>query len=202
MHKNSYQKMKWFKNAYLDVSENLSILDVGSLDKTTNFNYSTLFNETKWNYTGLDFEAGHNVDIVVKDIYNWPEIKNNSYDVIISGQLFEHLEFFWKTLSEIKRVLKPDGYLCIIVPSAGPKHGGLPNCYIFQEDGLKAMAKESGLDVLHVSIDNREEAKPWHDACLVAHKPKIKPKDNRDKLLIKIDNLERGMDSFLNDLKK
>lgn len=209
MHKNSYLKMKWFKNTYLDTSKKLNILDIGSLDKTGNFNYSTLFNEKEWNYTGIDIEAGHNVDIVVKDIYNWTEIKNNSYDVIISGQFFEHLEFFWRTLAQIKRVLRPEGYLCIIVPSAGPRHGGdLPNCYIYNEDGLKAIAKEIGLEVLHTSIDTRKEAKPWHDACLVAHKAKVIPKpkkpkkDNRDKLVIQMDNLNQEMDSFLRDLKK
>lgn len=201
--------MKWFKNTYLDTSKKLNILDIGSLDKTGDFNYSTLFNEKEWGYTGIDIEAGHNVDIVVKDIYNWTEIKSNSYDVIISGQFFEHLEFFWRTLAQIKRVLKPEGYVCIIVPSAGPKHGGgLPNCYIYNEDGLNAMAKEMGMEVLHTSIDRRKEAEPWHDACLVAHKTKAKPKpnkpkkDNRDKLVIQMDNLNKEMDSFLRDLKE
>ena len=203
MHKNSHSKMEWFKNNYLDNSKRLSILDVGSLDTTGTYNYSDIFREQKWKYTGLDFESGHNVHLVVKDIYNWREIKSNSYDVIISGQFFDHLEFFWKTLDEIKRVLKPNGYLCIIVPSAGPKHGGeLPNCYIFKEDGLKAMAKSIGLDVLHVSIDTREEAEPWCDACLIARKPKPKPKvvDNRDPLEIKMSNLESEMNKFLNSI--
>ena len=193
--------MEWFKNTYLDTSKKLSILDVGSLDTTGSYNYSDIFNEPKWKYTGIDFEAGTNVNIVVKEIYNWREIKSNSYDVIISGQFFDHLEFFWKTLDQIKRVLKPDGYLCIIVPSAGPRHGGeLPNCYTFKEDGLKAMAKSIGLEVLHVSIDTREEAEPWCDACLIARKPKPKVVDNRDPLEIKMNNLEAEMNKFLDSI--
>lgn len=27
-------------------------------------------------------------------------------------------------MSEIERVLRPGGYVCIIAPSAGPQHGG------------------------------------------------------------------------------
>lgn len=201
MHKNSHSKMEWFKNNYLNVKTNLSILDVGSLDTTGTYNYSDIFRESQWKYTGLDFEAGHNVNIVVKDIYNWTEIKNNSYDVIISGQFFDHLEFYWKTLNQINRVLKPGGYLCIIVPSAGPHHGGdLPNCCSFKEDGLKAMAKYINLEVLHVSIDNREEVKPWYDACLVAQKPKPTIIDKRDKLEIKMSNLEAQMNEFLENI--
>ena len=203
MHKNSHSKMEWFKNTYLNTEDKLTILDVGSLDTTGSYNYSDIFRQPNWLYHGLDFENGPNVKFVVKDIYNWSEIKNNRYDVVISGQFFEHLEFFWKTLDQINRVLKPGGYLCILVPSAGPKHGGdLPNCYIFKEDGLKAMAKSIGLEVLHTSIDTSEEAQPWCDACLVARKPKPKPKikDNRDPLEIKMGNLENEMNKFLDSI--
>ena len=201
MHKNSHSKMEWFKDNYLNINHRLSILDVGSLDTSGHYNYSDIFQEKYWKYTGLDFEAGHNVHINVKDIYNWPEVKNNTYDVVISGQFFDHLEFFWKTLNEINRVLKPGGYLCIIVPSAGPRHGGnLPNCYTFKEDGLKAMAKSVNYEILHISIDTSEQAQPWCDACLVARKPKLVIKDNRDKLEIKMSNLESEMNNFLNNI--
>ena len=118
MHKTTYNKMNWFKNTYLNPDEPMKILDVGSLDTThTNFNYRSIFENPKWDYNGLDFENGKNVDILVNDIYNWIEISNNSYDVIISGQLFEHLGFFWLTMDEIARVLKPGGLCCIIAPS-------------------------------------------------------------------------------------
>ena len=147
MHKNSHSKMEWFKNTYLDKNNNLNILDVGSLDPSGEYNYRDLFNENNWSYTGLDIKTGHNVDVVVTDIYNWFEIEDNTYDVIISGQFFEHLEYFWLTMSQIERALKPNGYVCIIVPSAGHKHGGdILNCYRFHEDGLKAMAKYVDLE--------------------------------------------------------
>jgi len=203
MHKNSHSKMQWFKNTYLSTTNELKILDVGSLDGKGNYNYSDIFNENNWSYTGLDFQAGNNVDIVVTDIYNWFEIEDNTYDVIISGQLFEHLEFFWLTMSEIERVLKPGGYVCIIVPSNGPKHGGnMPNCYRFYEDGLRAMAKYVNLEVLHASVDEREEAKPWNDACLVAHKTGAITSESTEKLEKRINNLESKLDNILEVLNK
>lgn len=175
MHHNSYLKMKWFKNTYLNKKNTLNILDVGSLDYSGKYNYKKLFDEPNWSYTGLDMEIGNNVDLVISDIYYWFEIEDNTYDIIISGQFFEHLEFFWLTMSEIKRVLKPGGYVCIIVPSAGHKHGGdALNCYRFHEDGLKAMAKYVDLEIDLISIDNFPEANPWNDACLVAHKKRKK----------------------------
>ena len=171
MHRSSHSKMEWFKNTYLDVSDNLEILDVGSFDVHENYNYSDIFDEENWNYTGLDMKKGANVDIVVDDIYNWPEIKDETYDVVISGQLFEHLEFFWLTMTQIERVLKPGGYVCIIAPSTGPKHGGdEPCCYKFHDDGFRALAKYVDLEVEHISINIDNVSRPWHDACLVAYK--------------------------------
>lgn len=190
MHKNSYSKMEWFKNTFLNTNDNLKILDVGSLDESGENGYKNIFNESKWSYTGLDVEIGPNVDFVVTDIYNWFEIDDKSYDVVISGQFFEHLEYFWLTMNQIERVLRPGGLVCIIVPSAGHKHGGNKlNCYRFHEDGLKAMAKYVNLEIINVSVDNRPEAKPWLDACLVARK-KGEINANLEELEMKINELE------------
>ena len=199
MHKSTYDKMLWFKNIYLDVSNSLSILDIGSLDTTgRNFNYKSIFNDvSNWNYTGLDYEDGENVDILVDDIYNMLEIEDNSYDVVISGQLFEHLEFFWITMSEIERILKPGGFCCIIAPSGGPKHGNSKHdCYRFYEDGMAALARYVNLEVLHVSTNYSEEAKPWCDTCLVAKKELFNEEINNG-LEKRINELEDKIDKIL-----
>jgi SAM-dependent methyltransferase len=152
----------------------------------------------------ISFQAGINVDFIVTDIYNWFEVEDNTYDVVISGQLFEHLEFFWLTMSQIERVLRPGGYVCIIAPSNGPKHGGdMPNCYRFYEDGFRAMAKYVDLEVLHASVDTREEAKPWYDACLVAHKAgSSHNQEDTKELENRINKLESKLDSILDVLNK
>lgn len=172
MHKTSHDKMLWFKNNFLDKNNYLKILDVGSLDTSEdNYNYKSIFNEDRWSYEGLDFRKGDNVDIVVDDIYNIQEVNNESYDVVISGQLFEHLGFFWLTMGEIDRILKPGGICCIIAPSGGPKHGiEDTDCYRFYEDGMRALANYVDFEIIHASVNNDENAKPWSDACLVAKK--------------------------------
>ena len=172
MHKTSHDKMLWFKNNFLDKNNYLKILDVGSLDTSEdNYNYKSIFNEDRWSYEGLDFRKGDNVDIVVDDIYNIQEVNNESYDVVFSGQLFEHLGFFWLTMGEIDRILKPGGICCIIAPSGGPKHGiEDTDCYRFYEDGMRALANYVDFEIIHASVNNDDNAKPWSDACLVAKK--------------------------------
>lgn len=201
MHKSSFEKMRWFKNNYLEEDCYLDILDVGSLDTSgDNYNYKSLFENIKWNYTGLDFENGDNVDILVEDIYNMAEINDNSYDVVISGQLFEHLGFFWLTMGEIDRILKPGGLCCIIAPSGGPKHGVADSdCYRFYEDGMRALANYVNFEILHVSTNNSEDAKPWCDSCLIAKKEGVL--DSSVNLEERVINLEKKINDLLNSVK-
>lgn len=189
MHKSSYNKMKKFKEDYLNPKKRLKILDIGSYDKNGDFNYGLILNEKKWKYHGLDLKAGNNVDIVVDDPYDWKEIKNKTYDVVVSGQAFEHMEYFWLTLEQVDRVLKPGGLFCLIVPSSGPVHKNPYDCYRFNADGLRSMAKYVNFEVLKVGTDY--EAPMWKDSYLVARKPygenleKIRNKKNKLKKKIK-----------------
>ena len=51
MHKSSYMKMKYFKDAYLNPNQELKILDIGSFDKGGNYNYGMIlrrFDESSW----------------------------------------------------------------------------------------------------------------------------------------------------------
>ena len=98
MHQSSLDKMKAFRKKYLESRKEdpLLILDIGSLDVSGS--YREYFDIFPWRYFGVDTVAGNNVDIVLKDHYKWREIKTNSVDVLISGQAFEHIEFFWVTM--------------------------------------------------------------------------------------------------------
>jgi SAM-dependent methyltransferase len=169
--------MTQFVQNYLSefTNKEISILDIGSQD--VNGTYKNLFENPKWKYYGLDIVAGENVNIVVKDIYRWKEIKNQSFDVVISGQALEHVEFFWITMLEIARVLKNNGLLCLIVPSSGPEHRYPKDCWRFFPDGLKALANYSYLETIEAYncwenfvIDG--EVNEWKDSVLIAKKIK------------------------------
>lgn len=187
MHGTSYTKMKYFKNTYLNPNENLKILDIGSFDKSGEFNYGLLFNCEKWTYVGLDLQAGNNVDIVIEDPYSWKAIEDETYDVIVSGQAFEHIEFFWLTLDEINRVLKPGGLICIIAPSSGPVHRHPYDCWRFTDNGMKSLAKYLSYYVLE-SGTNKEDTNAWHDSFVIAKKPSLNLKNDLNNKMHQIEN--------------
>lgn len=167
MHTSSYQNMQYFVEKYLDKNAKLKIIDIGSYD--VNGTFKPLFQNPNWEYTGLDMSLGPNVDLVVTDIYNWA-IEDQTYDVIVSGSAFEHIEFFWKTMEEIKRILKPNGLCCIIAPSNGPEHRYPVDCWRFFIDGFKALAKYVNLTCLesYVSEEDKVGLVPWKDCVLIA----------------------------------
>lgn len=177
MHESSLDKMRDFKSKYLESKKNesLLILDLGSLD--VNGSYRKDFDIPAWKYKGIDVTNGKNVDIVLKNPYRWREIRSCSADVLISGQAFEHIQFFWLTMLEIARVLRYGGLCCIIAPSNGPEHRYPVDCWRFYPDGLSALGRFARLEVLEAVTqwepDDQydEDSNVWRDSVLVCRKP-------------------------------
>lgn len=159
MHKSSMYNMKNFRIEYLYGRRDLKVLDVGSRD--LNGSYKILFGDH--DYIGFDMVLGENVDVS-----DWSELKEDSFDVVISGQAFEHIEDDQAVMNEIARVLKQDSYCCIIAPSKGPKHCK-PDYRRYQPDDLRALAEKAGLTVVDLGIDYVSLSE-WDDCVLIARK--------------------------------
>lgn len=154
--------------------EPLVILDLGSQD--FNGSYRSLFERPLWRYVGVDLAPGPNVDVVLRDPYYWREIRAESSDVIVSGQTFEHTEFFWLSMREMTRALKVGGLVCIVAPSAGDEHRYPVDCWRVYPDGLRAAARYVGLEVVEAWTQWGDlpqydgESNKWHDSVLIARK--------------------------------
>ncbi len=178
MHQSSMDKMTAFRDQYLSskIGKTLQIFDLGSQD--VNGSYRSLFEDSAWQYVGLDMEAGKNVDLLLRTPYAWKEVKRNSADVVISGQAFEHIEYVWITMLEIARILKPGGLCCILAPSSGPEHRFPMDCWRFYPDGMNALTQFAQLEVItshtqwahHGYNDGSDD---WHDSMLVCRKPDL-----------------------------
>ena len=178
MHQSSFLKMQTFRQKHLTGRERepLRILDVGSQD--VNGCYKPIFDSPHWRYVGLDMNPGPNVDIVLDNPYDWSKLRANEYDVVISGQALEHIEFFWITMLEISRILKYGGICCLIAPSGGYEHRYPVDCWRYYPDGFYALARWARLEVLEVWTEWEppeygDGSELWKDTTMVCAKPNL-----------------------------
>ena len=180
MHQSSYRYMSEAVRTYLEplADRDLVILDIGSMD--VNGSYRPLFAKPSWRYVGVDLASGPNVEVVLESTYHLP-FPNGHADVVVSGQTFEHVEFFWDTFKEMARVLRPGGYIILIAPSRGKEHRYPVDCWRFYPDGFRALGKLAQLEVLEARTNwpkkpsfwrsLAKEQDPWGDTLGVFRKP-------------------------------
>lgn len=163
----------------------IRILDVGSYG--VNGTYKEIFSDTvRYHYTGLDVSAGPNVDYVPADPYNWPELTDESFDVIISGQAFEHIEHPWLIMEEMSRVLKRNGLVCIVAPSPDPEHKYPVDCWRYYPDGFRALAKWVNLQVIDSKTNwgksgFNDGSDQWGDSFCILYKPENQIKKDKQR---------------------
>lgn len=118
MHDQAVHFMQWAKSVLGEYFKNKRVLDVGSGDINGNNRY--LF--TNCLYEGNDVTISENATIVskTKDL----DIKDSTFDTIVSTECFEHDPEYEQSLQKIYRLLKPGGLLCFTCASTyRPEHG-------------------------------------------------------------------------------
>jgi Glycosyl transferase family 2/Methyltransferase domain len=133
------------------------VLDVGGAD--INGSYREVFSKPPFCYRVADTAGGPGVDIVLTDPYRIA-FADCSVDIVISGQALEHIEFFWRTFAEMARIVRTDGFIFLIAPSAGAIHRYPVDCYRFLPDAFGALAKHAGCTLVESWLDERG---PWRD---------------------------------------
>lgn len=183
MHKSTMVRMEWFVNHYITGKEPVKVLDVGSY--SVNGSYRELFNGKNVDYVGLDIVEGPNVDLVASDPYSWDFIEDESFDYIISGQAFEHIEYPWLTIKQIYKKLKMGGIICITAPNSAEEHKYPLDCYRYFADGFAALARWAGFKVIDVTvagIPKRNASMDWdsydNDVYLIAIKSEKEINEN------------------------
>lgn len=177
MHDSAFEKAQVFRRSYLAPYETqeLTVLDIGSAVVADGHRSNReAFLNPNWRYVGLDIEQAPNVSVVVAEPYDWREIGDATVDVVVCSQVFEHTEFFWITILEIARVLKPNGLAFIVAPGAGPLHRYPVDCWRFYDDGLPAAARWADLTVIESRVQWRpvyKRGNQWRDAAIILQRP-------------------------------
>lgn len=184
MHPTAYEEMRRCIERFVPRDKKLTVLDLGSrnVNRRRGMTHRQLLADFDCELIGVDVLDGPNVDLVMEQPYRLP-MKSNSVDLVVSGQVFEHIPFFWASMLEVSRVLKPGGLFMMTVPSRGHAHGRI-DCWRYYPDGLHALAAFAGLtiELAHTDFPPQpdgprhkyeliEEERYWGDTVGVFKKP-------------------------------
>ena len=164
MHRSSMNNMRTLIDKYVTsefVGNECKILDFGGTNvKNAGTYYELVDTNEKIKYQGVDLQAGPGVSIVLDDPYKVP-LEDNYADVVISGQMFEHCEFFWLSFLEMVRVVRPGGYIFLIAPMTGKVHRYPVDCWRFYPDAYAALAKWGKVELVDAWTDY--DGSKWWD---------------------------------------
>lgn len=82
------------------------------------------------------------------DEYTFP-FDEGSFDLVLSGQVLEHVRKVWRWFAEIARITRPGGRVVTISPVTWPYHEEPVDCWRIYPEGMRALYDEAGLEVEH-----------------------------------------------------
>lgn len=150
------------------------ILDVGGRGLASDRSYHSLFPNST--YYVADIEDGRGVTHKMPGPYTLP-FDDDTFDLVVSGQMLEHCSNPFKSVNEMKRVLKPNAYIVLIAPSAGPRHDKQDG-WRFMNDAFKFIVKDIGnMQIVADWIDKgpfapNDRSSRWRDHVFVGKKTK------------------------------
>jgi len=98
---------------------------------------------TGYRYMALDIEPQAE-DVLVGDICECPQIADNSFDVVMSFDVFEHVERPWDAAEEAIRILKPGGLMIHRTLFAYRYHPCPIDYWRYTSDGLEYLFNRMG----------------------------------------------------------
>lgn len=101
-------------------------------------------------YIACDLKDGKDVDVIC-DVTNLT-FPQESFDTVISNQVFEHVDNPFAVTQEIKKVLKTGGNAIITAPFMFPFHADPKDHFRFSREGLEEIFKSVGFKIIDSGI--------------------------------------------------
>lgn len=112
--------------------------------------YKPILIKNAADYVACDVRKTENIDTVC-DVTNLI-FALESFDTVISTQVFEHVDNPFSVVREIKKVLKAGGNAIITAPFMVPFHADPKDNFRFSREGLEEIFKSSGFEIVDSGI--------------------------------------------------
>jgi SAM-dependent methyltransferase len=75
-------------------------------------------------------------------------VPSESYDLVLAGQVVEHVRKPWAWLPELARVTRRGGLVAVINPVSWRYHEAPVDCWRIYPEGMRSLFEEANLEVL------------------------------------------------------
>ncbi|HEY9903025.1 MAG TPA: methyltransferase domain-containing protein [Candidatus Sericytochromatia bacterium] len=145
MHPNS--KLIFEKYAAPIFKSHTRVLEIGPNQHPST--YQEIVGDNTITWETLDMNTRHTSELtyVTDDEYSYP-IPSNTFDIVFSAQVIEHVKKAWVWMKELSRICKSGGYVITINPLSWHYHESPVDCWRIYPEGMKALYEEAGLKVI------------------------------------------------------
>ncbi len=145
MHQNTQLLFKKYALPYF--KPGLRVLEIGPNKLPSNFQEILKDDSLTWHTLDLSFRNDIPLTYKTADEYAFP-IEANSYDIVLSSSVIEHVRKIWRWMPELARVTRPGGHIITIAPVSWEYHEDPVDCWRIYPEGMKALCEDAGLKVL------------------------------------------------------
>jgi hypothetical protein len=94
-------------------------------------------------WTGMDMQAGHNVDAVCS-LQSMPAEWIGRFSGVLCSEVLEHVDRPWLALPKLRHVMRPGALLIVTTLFAFPEHGFPDDFYRYSRSGIALLLTDSG----------------------------------------------------------
>jgi len=158
MHLNS--ELLFSKYASPLFSPEKKVLEIGPNGYPSYYKKILKMDDIEWHTLDIGVEdiAGgekNPLHVTSKDEYNYP-LPSDRFDIVLSGQVMEHVKKVWLWVDELKRLTKSDGIIILIIPVSWTYHAVPVDCWRIYPEGMKALMEDRGLEILSCHYESLE----------------------------------------------
>lgn len=138
-------KLLFEKYATSHFKDGMKVLEIGP--DASPSTYRTMISTDNILWDTLDINPAVNPTFFARSEYSF-DLPSDTYDIVLSGQVIEHVRKVWVWIKEVSRVCKPGGVVITVNPVSWPYHEAPIDCWRIYPEGMKALYEEAGLRVL------------------------------------------------------
>ena len=153
----------------------LSVLELGPDVVPSTF--QTLVGDDSIRWDTLDLPGSpveERLTFTASSEYAFP-IDDGAYDIVLSGNVIEHVRAIWRWLPEVARVCKVGGLVITVNPVSWPYHEAPVDCWRIYPEGMRALYEDASLTVLVSHLDALEAKRSGRRHFLPGRSPIWQP---------------------------